>query len=82
MHILLLVPPRLGISVGEVFNPLHPNSPFWIDVVASWLVLPLALAIWWRKLPHNIWLWVHRTLGVLLILACAHSLTVSETVRA
>lgn len=82
VHILLLVPPRLGISVGEVFNPLHPNSPFWIDVVASWLVLPLALAIWWRKLPHNIWLWVHRTLGVLLILACAHSLTVSETVRA
>jgi predicted ferric reductase len=81
VHILLLVPPRIGTGVGEVYNPFHPNSPFWIDVVVSWLVLPLALAIWWRKLPHQVWLWLHRTLGVLLILACAHSLTVAATVR-
>ena len=82
VHIALLVPPRLGSAVGEVFNPLHPNSPFWIDVIASWVVLPMALAIWWRRLPHHLWLWIHRALAVLLIAACAHSLSVAETVRA
>jgi predicted ferric reductase len=82
VHIVLLMPPRIGPAIGEVVNPFHPNSPFALDVAVSWLLLPMALAIWRRRLPHHIWLWVHRVLAALLLAACAHSLTLAETVRA
>jgi predicted ferric reductase len=82
VHLLLLVPPRLGENLGEIWNPFFPNSPFALDVAIVWVLIPLTATVWWRRLPHHAWLWCHRILGTMLLISCFHSLTASETINA
>lgn len=70
-----------GGSVAGVLNPFWNMDQRSIDILAWYLLIGLGILAYDRRLRHELWLGLHRIIGILFVLGTLHAAIEPGTIR-
>lgn len=75
LHVVFLVLDALqkGASVGDVLVPFWSDKARSIDILVFYALVALAVLAYDKRMPYERWLFLHRFIGLLLIVGTVHA---------
>lgn len=83
-HVVCLVPLAVqqGTPIGDILVPLWSETTRSIDITIFYALVALALLAYNKSMRYERWLFLHRLVGLLLVVGTVHAATEPGTVRA